>query len=273
MRRKSLTTHRPEPLSHRGITLVELVVGFSVFTLLMVVLAAALTRSQEVWRRANASNSSQVELRKAFWALDRDLKETTFETVRATTGPVSLTGFDGDAVWFLSAQDPTTGEFLRTDDGHPLWQRNILYYAVVPDQHRQLHGFDCAGGADGDGYETFCPHKVLLRKVIDNPPGAAGPVVGSSDQELLLDVSPYLTRPQGYAPSTGEPGLESVTIAAKNLIEFRASLEPNPGWNGEVSITLSAARIEEASRLIRVGSEPLDSFAQTFSFSLFPPLK
>lgn len=268
-----MTIPHPKYRSHWGITLAELVVGFSVFTLLMVVLAAALTRSQEVWRRANASNSSQVELRKAFWTLDRDLKETTFETVRVARGPISLTGFDGDAVWFLSAQDPNTGEFLRTDDGHPLWQRNILYYSVVPDQHDQLHGFDCAGGSDVDGYETRCPHKVLLRKVIDNPPGAAGPVVGSADQELLSDISPYLTRPQGYVPSSGEPGLESVTIAAKNLLEFRAALEPNPGWNGEVSITLSAVRIEEeASRLVKIGTEPLESFTQTFSFSLFPPL-
>ena len=256
----------------RGITLIELVVGFSIFTLLLVVLAAALNRSREVWRRANASNSSQTELRKAFWTLDRDLKESTFQTVRTSTGPISLSGFDGDAVWFLSAQDPTTGEFLRTDDGHPRWQRNILYYSVVPDQHGQAFGFNCAGGADADGYEAFCPHKILVRKVINNPPGAAGPTIGSEDQELLTDVAPYLTRPQGYTISTsGQPGLESATIAAKNLQSFRAALEPNPGWENEVAFTLGATRIEEASRTHRIGSEALDSFTQTFNFSLFPP--
>lgn len=256
----------------RGVTLAELIVGFAVFMLLMTLLTVALNKGRAIWNRATSSTSSQLQLRKSFVPLSKELEETEFETIRVADGPSSLVGKDGDAVWFLSAQDPVTGEFRRTDDGHPLWQRNVLFYSVVPDQHDKLIGYNCTGGQDKDGYEVRCPHKLLIKKVINYPPGSSGPIVGSPDQELLPSVKDYLTRPKGLDPNISvEKGVESTTIVARDILTFQVKLEPDSSRPGEVFLKLSSARIEEARRNVQIGNSSLDSFTETFSFSVFPP--
>ena len=255
-----------------GVTIAELLVGFAVFAILMSILAFALERSSAIWNRTTSSSDSQNELRKAFASLHSDMVRTEFQTVQVVDGPTSLVGKDGDAVWFLSSVDPVTNEPMKTEDGRPFWQRNILYYTVVPDQHVTLFGAACVGGTDGEGYEVQCPHKFLMRKVIDNPTGA-GPGDGTTPEQLLTDVSPYLTRPQGYDPNAdSEPGLEDAGIEARNLVSFRAAVAPNPDWPGEIAVELTAARTDEARRLVKIGSASLEPFYNRFSFSLFPPV-
>ena len=237
----------------------------------MSLLAFTLQRTTRIWQRTNSSSSSQIELRKAFSPLNTDLSSTEFQAVRVSLGPSSLVGRDGDAIWFLSAIDPATGEVRRSENGRPFWQRNILYYTVVPNQHQTLFGFTCSGGTDTANYENRCPHKLLIRKVIDNPSGP-GPGDGTSSEELLTDITPYLTRPNGYILNSGsEPGLEDATITARNLLTFRVQRNFDPKWPGEISLSLTAPRIEEARNVVRIGTESLDGFLQEFSFSVFPP--
>ncbi|MFA5504636.1 MAG: hypothetical protein WC314_11725 [Vulcanimicrobiota bacterium] len=254
-----------------GITVAELAVGFTVFGILMSLLAVAFISSRTIWERASSSSTTQLGLRKGFVSIAQDLQGTDFSSVRVATGPISLTGWDGDVLWFRSAVDPTTGEIVRTADGHPLWQRNIIYYSVVPNQHLDLYGFLCRGSADLSGYESQCPHKILVRKVVDNPP-ATGP--GDPPEEVLSDVTPYLTRPAGLAPSgTAQAGLEDVSFESRGLLSFRAELAPNPQWPGEVRLQLSAAREEEARRSVAIGQASLEQYTDRFSFSIFPPVQ
>jgi hypothetical protein len=179
---------------------------------------------------------------------------------------------DGDAVWFLSPVDPANGQVLRTESGRPHWQRNILYYCTVPALHQELYGFECTGGTDAQGYEVYCPHKVLVRKVIDNPP-ATGSAETDPMEKLLTpaEVARYLTRPQRFDLPSGEPGVEEATIVANSLVSFRVALSPSPQAPGEVAIQLSAAGVEMARGNINVGSQSLDDFLRVLSFSVFPP--
>lgn len=254
-----------------GVTLPELMVGFALFGILLLLLSLALAQSSEVWTRTSSSSNSQLELRKAYAPLSLDLQQTRFRKLQRATAPVSLAGFDGDALWFLSAVDPVSGEPIRNSQGEPLWQRNILYYSVVPSNHTQVFGLSCVGGSDLQGYESRCPHKVLIRKVIDS--GApTGPTDEANPEELIINVVPYLTRPNGYDISTmTEPGLESVRIEARELLSFRVTLAATSQWPNEVAISLQAARVEQAQKKLRIGVDALDGFVHRFSFSVFPP--
>ncbi len=254
-----------------GVTLSELIVGFATFGMLLAILALALQRTSMLWNRTSSSTASQQELRKAYYLLQTDLMRSEFQTVRTTSGLTSLSGRDGDAVWFLSSVDPSTQEAMRTEHGRPFWQRNILYYLVVPEDHAQVYGMSCAGGSDPDGYEQFCPHKVLIRKVIDNPSGP-GPGDDITPEELLTDVSPYLTRPRlSGGTSSAESGLDEVRLVATDLLTFRVDIAPDPRWPGELSVRLQAARIDEAASFVQLGSASLDRFLNQFTFSVFPP--
>lgn len=262
-------------MRRRGVTLLELVVGFTLFSVVGLLLVGAFFYSTKAWRGLSGSSSAQLALRKGQTVLQRDLRRTSYASVRVAPSTASLGIADGDAVWFLSAIDPVTGEFMRKSDGTPFWQRNILYYITVPNNHNSVFGTACSGGADAQGYEVQCPHKVLIRKVLDSGT-VTDPTDESTEEQPMAaaDITPYLTRPNGTDVSamTGEVGLSSVNIAASGLLSFRVQLAPDPQYDNEVRMRLLACAIEAARREVAVGTVPLSGnrFTLDYSLSVFP---
>lgn len=259
---------------NRGASLVELAVGVAIFMLLSLLMVAALKTGNQVWTRSMASSSGQAELRKAYSSLSSDLRRSRFDRVARRTVPASLGGggFDGDAIWFLTCEDPNTGLVMKKADGSPFWQRNILYYTIVPTGHNALYGFTCGGGADADGYDDRCPHKMLIRQVIDLPP-ATNPADETTEEPLLTaaQVAPYLIAPVGFDVSgIAGPGTEQVEVRAHSLLCFKTALAPDANFPGEVLVDLRAARIQEARRAVQVGSAQLDGYDISLEFSVFP---
>jgi type II secretory pathway pseudopilin PulG len=256
-------------------TLVEIIITLSIFTLIGVLLATAFLGAGDIWRRVSSSTKVQTDLGRGRDRVNRDLKETSFDSVYRQAALSSLGAVDGDAVSFLSARDPATDEFVRKSDGTPLWQRNILYYLVVPSNHAGTFGTTCSGAADANGYEEQCPHKVLVRKVIDYGP-PTDPTDESTEEAPMdpADLPNYLTRPSGFDTSgmNGEPGLEDVSLPATNLLGFQVQLSPDPRWPGEVKLTLKSVAEESAQREVSIGQTPLSQSTHTSSveFSVFP---
>lgn len=260
-----------------ALTLVEIIVGFSIFSIIGVLLAAALSGSGDIWRTVSSSTNVQTNLGRGRERLTRDLKQSSFDSVMRQAALSSLGPIDGDVVWFLSARDPATEEFMRKSDGTPFWQKNIVYYLVVPTNHAAVFDVACTGAADVDGYEEQCPHKVLIRKVIDN-----GPLTDPTDEtteETPIDpgdITNYLTRPNGFDTSamSGEAGLEDISLPATSLLSFRVQLAPDPQWPGEVRISLHSVAEESAAREIAIGQTPLSRSRHTsnLDFSVFPEI-
>ena len=155
-------------------------------------------------------------------------------------------------------------------DGTPFWQRNVIYYLVVPDRHATTFGMDCQGGVGPRGLDDRCPHKVLVRKVIDS--GVATSPLGDPsvvEETLITDVSSYLTRPNGYDTSllSAEMGVESAEMVATRLLWFEVSLAKS-----EVSIDLRAVAIKDAQANLALGSAALSSGRYTANrvLSIFP---
>ncbi|MEW6279835.1 MAG: hypothetical protein AB1758_14500 [Candidatus Eremiobacterota bacterium] len=229
--------------------------------LVLAALAVVVRQSAGVHRHVSGRTLAQRELSRARVRLEADLRTASASEIRTGLVPPSLAGgaADGCALWFLSAVDPASGQVVRDTTGSPFWQRNILYYLVVP------AGDSCAGGVGPGGLDDRCPHKVLVRKVIDSGvPTSPTTDPSTTEESLLPDVSLYLDRPVGVSTTgLGGPGLEQVQLAASSLLWFEASLGP-PLWNGAVQLDLRAVSLEEAGPRVTLGSQPMATSPYTF---------
>ncbi|MEW6282596.1 MAG: prepilin-type N-terminal cleavage/methylation domain-containing protein, partial [Candidatus Eremiobacterota bacterium] len=260
----------------RAFSLVELVMALAIFSLVGMLAYLALSNGVRLWKGVTDSEGASVEMRKASVRLERDLALTELSSLVVAPGPNSLgPAPDGNAVCFLSPVDPATGQVARRKDGNPFWQRNILYYLVVPTNHQALFGSTCAGGVGPNGLDDRCPHKVLVRKVIDSG-GATQPGAPESTAERpLTNLTPYLTRPNGYSLTAmgGEPGLSQVEIVGARLLTFRVEVAPEPTRTlQEVVVTLQGVALAEARKRLRVGQDPLSTgpFTRSLTLSVIP---
>ncbi len=242
------------------------------FVTLMAVGYLLLTRNIGLWRNISASEDASLGIKKAHRMVEHDLLQCNFNDMNTAIVPPSLaSGGDGTAVWCLSAAGPT-GATLMAPDGSAFWQRNILYYLVVPAGHTS-----CAGGSGPGNLDDRCPHKVLIRKVIDSGTPTSPASDPIADREALLTggaITAYLTRPNGFDVSAmmGEPGVTQVEIVANNLLWFETKREPDPDIPKEIQVDIRAVRNEELQTLQSIGSAPLyDSpGVTTHLFSVFP---
>jgi hypothetical protein len=258
-------------------SLIEAMLVMAITSIIFAITQLLLARTIESWWKVNANSDAQQQIYKAQNFLERDLASAAYETeagretIRIAKAPpelVHLTGSDGDVLWFLSAVDPVSGDFVRKD-GEPFWQRNILYYCVTP---TSLNTFDYLGaGTSVGGYESACPFKVLVRKEIDfGDPTTSDP---NSVKEPLLsysDLTAYLDRPDGYSTSSMvKPGV-SVRPISGNILTFRADFVPSTKG---VSIDLRATAIDRAKREGRIDTRDLseDPATQQVRLTLFPP--
>ena len=250
-------------------SLAELVVVMAIFSLLLLILYTLMSQSVRIWHNVSGSETALLVLKKAQRILEADLLETSSPQSLVTKVPPSLPGGgrDGSAVWFLSAAGPA-GSLVQKPDGTAFWQRNVLYYLVVPGGHTA-----CAGGIGARGFDDCCPHKVLLRKTIDNPPPTDPSSDPSTTEETLLtnaEIQPYLTRPTSLntAAMMGEPHVTSVEVVATNLLWF----EVTRPTTGELQMDLRAVALEDASRKLTIGARSLGSSPFTLSqpVSVFP---
>jgi hypothetical protein len=249
----------------RGLGIVETVVGVGVFSIVMLLITAALIQSFQMWTRTASQTATEEVLFKIHNILAKELTNTAPDTVGFSPGPSTWGVRDGDALWFLSFLDPVTGEPVYSDGtgagdlGEPHWQRNIMYYSVVPGSHNSVAGQSCTGGDGGDGYEDQCPHKVMVRKLINDP----------NDPETLLPGSGgYLDAPSGFSVSgMGGADLEETRLLGTNILSFRVIRDTE-----SVTVDLRANSIDEARKNVPVGSTPLSGQPTTIQrvFTIFP---
>jgi prepilin-type N-terminal cleavage/methylation domain-containing protein len=246
----------------KGFSLFELLMAMALFSLLVVFSVAFLSQGQRVWGRINASDSAGRTLRKGAEKVSRDLANAGREGVASAANGTGASRM-GDALWMLSAEDTASGRFVRSPEGAAFWQRNILFYLTVPLDHDVRYGVAC------QSWGRVCPHKILLRKVIDS--GAPTlPASPPEDVETLiapLAITAYLTRPASLDLSTisSEPGVVSVDYVSGHLLDSRVTLETSGTRVTEASCVLEAAMVEDARHRLEVGRDPFPPVLFTLS--------
>ena len=214
------------------------------------------TNRGQILRTSLANLSSWETVREG------DVDERTITALHQTTDGKIFVGTRG--LGMLSSEDDA-GVHIRDTDGLPIYQKNVLYYLVRPNNHNTISdGITCTinDGAYPNG-DPFCPHKILIRKVIRKEANAADP-------ETLLtqaEVDAYLTLPDGYDLSgmTGEygtPGVKNgeIRVVGNSLLSFEVDQSNDPF----VRLVFRAVRINEARKEIPgFGSVVLDTLPQT----------
>lgn len=244
---------------HCGHTLIELTVSLGLFAVLTLVLFVLLNMGLRTWDRIEARGKVQRELRQSGLRLIDDLKQTSATQVRTA----AVAG--GQVLWFPTAVDfqpssLTYKQILRNPDtGEPLWQSTVLYYSAIPDHGGtgiQAH-FNCSGNVlDAFGLDTSCPHKVLIRKMIDIDPPTS--MDGTSGEEpLIADVTPWVTAPTNYGSVVKMHTQPSVIrgesrLVSRELLYFRV-----PQTTPLVTFDIRVVRLVEAQRKITMGNSDL----------------
>ncbi len=235
-------------------SIVELLVAMGILSVMLTMAMLMLRSAGETSRKVTGNEACSLQMKKAERMLEMDLIQGKYSCSNMTTVPASLNpaAADGDALWFLSAVDPPSGQVVDSS-GTPTWQRNILYYLVVP------QGDGCAGGVGPAGLDDRCPHKVLIRKVVDRP---------GNPEPFISDMSAWLTRPNGLDISAmrGETDVESVSIVARDLLTFFVQNQTDVAC--EIRVNFQACNYLDAARYVAVGGAPLSSDRHTMSISM-----
>ena len=251
----------------RGLSLMELILSFGLFTLLLVILSQALFDSSKLWRRVSGKTDSEFQLRKALMRLRGDLLEADIGQFRTNANP--------PAVWFLSnqappslgsPQDPTPYIPQYNFDGTARWQRQVLYYLIKPADHDAVAGMSCPGSTSSA--DSICPHKVLIREEVDEnaPPGTDPTNVFAA--QALSDLTAFLNAPTALnvAPMvTGQ--VVRAELVAINLLYLNVTVGP-PGQPEEVDVDLRAVRLVDAAHNIQIGSADLGASPYTIQYPL-----
>jgi hypothetical protein len=246
------------------------------FSLIGLLSYAFLTYGVQLRRRIDSSGDAAQVLRKAQYELERDLLRAPRGEIAMADVPDQLGGGgkSGRAIAFRTAMSPGTGQFCQKPDGTPFWQANIIYYLAVPSGHDGLVGQSCDGGAGPEGYDDRCPHKVLIRKVIDVDPPTAPDSPLADEEQPLTDLAQYLTQPATLDLSSmeSEPSVVDVKLVAQPLLWFGARLNPSGMLPGEVEIDLRSVMLADAQKKVNLGSTPLadDPLALQQVFNVVP---
>lgn len=249
-----------------GFSLPELLVVCAVFAGFLVMVFGLLQSGMGTWHQTSSSQDTHFQLNQASSRLMEELSLSSVEQMDIAAVP-HLPGTEQRAIWFLSAIDPATGEFARTDEGEPLWQRNVIYYLAQATDHDTLFGVKC------DAADTRCPHKFLIRRVVDAGPATAPDSAPSSEERLMTpaQVLGYLKQPTGHGLSLARPTAEKDELIAQGLLDLQIVLGPDR-WPDEVMITISGFSAQEAGKKFALGRQDLKdtSYTHTVVQSCFP---
>lgn len=231
----------------RGTTLTELMVTCLVFSLLLAVLFHLFRSGTQALLSTQARHQAQLSLNKVHEWLQRDLQQASSKQIAAKR--VSAPAGNGDALWFLSAENPTeSNPDLRfrhsVETGTPIFQSQILYYLVRPLNYSRVSGGLTAAVDPDPDSDFYAPHKFLIRKVIDRP----------EDPEILAsatEVDDFTTSPLDYTmtPLNLESNLLAYKLVSDNMLSFQVVIE-----GSTVLVRTSALKIDEARRRIAVGN-------------------
>ncbi len=232
----------------RGFSLPELMLALSLLAVFMLVGYQALRMADGVFRQVSGNEDAAMQLKRAVRYMQKDIVSSNVMRMTLTNVTAGLPGgaADGSALCLLTGADRGVGDMVSKEGGEPFWQRNILYYLSTP------QGDPCQGGADANGFDDRCPHKCLVRKIIDDPPATAATDNPQNDEALITNLTPYLTRSLGrtnISNMLGEANVEQVELVARGLVGMRVQINADPNIPNEVRLTVTALNQPRGQKL------------------------
>jgi len=214
---------------YAGVTLLEMMVGISMFMILMIVAFAVFNMFLKNWRAAEARDEVHRTFLRFSYNIEKEMIKSDIETVRC--------GIDKDKGWIaFKTNIDMNGNPSCDNKGYPVWKRCIIYYTIRPAED------SCSPSATDR--DMICPHKFLIRKDINDPNAV------NSD----ADVKRFLTFTLTAGDAKSEGNILLVKPVGTNVLELNGKKDAT-----HVYVKLSVLRIIEAQKQIGIGSTPLDS--------------
>jgi hypothetical protein len=244
----------------RGISLPELLLVMALFSLFLLIPYQVMKSGLMVGLRTESSEDVAFQLRRAYVSLGKDLR---------TSSRLQMNVDESErhsVLWFLSAVDEETGQLVLKEDGKPFWQRNIIYFTAIPEDHDSYYGVRCS-------QTSYCPHKVLVRRVVDAGPLTEPDSAESEIEEILTPslVQDWVERPGSLTELGFTNSAEEDRLIATGLLDFKVVLEPE-GWDKEISCTLKGFSNKESGKSVAIGAHSLENspFTHEIEASFFP---
>lgn len=244
--------------ARRGFSLPELLIVSFIFSLFLVASYLILSQGLAVWAKTESSQNTSFQLQKARDTLRRDLLSASRVELETS----------GSELWFLSSIGPQQQQ-VQHDDGRPFWQRNVLYFLAKPTEHNQIFKVDC--GSD----PNLCPHKALLRVVVDTGPTTTPDSTAIAEEVLFgLDVAKSLALPPtDLYPNAESRNVEQISVVATGLLSLRFEVDPKGLSPGEVEVTIKGFDLTKSGERVRLGVDDLNDspLTEEVKFSVFLP--
>ena len=233
-------------MRRRAFTVLEVIIVCAIMAGFASMLWFVLRNVSGLWRKSDAKEDAITELSKARNSITRDLCNASgTHQAYAKVGPHLGTGYDGDAITFLSSDSgQVESQWALSVQGQAILTSQITYYLVSSDPPGQV----APGPPDAQGFEQQNPYKWLIRRV--DPGGAV----------LAPNWTNWLTRPTS-ATSLGP----QAKVVSNRLLSFRV-IQPGPLW----VLELSAVALRDARSSAALGNIPLSDsrFTLVDRFSL-----
>lgn len=212
---------------HPGFTLLEAIISTAMFFIMITLLFGA----YEVFMKCFRASEAKDDVHRKFLRIGADFQR---EASRTDIDTVMSGNYAGKSwICFKSNLDGDDNPHYD-EDGFPLWQKFVIYYAIRPADDSCSQSFS--------NTDDICPHKYIIRKDV----GISAVI--SSDE----DIVPYLTFTLTTSQASLEPCLISARPVADDILEMKGSKDQFAAYMG-----LKILRIQEASRVFGVGEKPL----------------
>lgn len=272
----------------RGSSVAELLIAVSVFSMLLVVIAAITQFGSRGVRTIESKTDAQSDMLHVTTDFATELSRGSLSALGVYTPPTDFHW----AVWTKSdMNDPadvdTAGNPITV--GNPMQmvvdlngnfhaQRYVLYYITRLDaaEHINRYGYLCSSYGGSNGPDTTCPHKWLIRKdltvVTSTNTGEVDTIGAQSDpkaitrlQALIADAS--VTEQSLAAEMTPNGPTCRVKVLAKNVLSFEparlkaAPLATDPPVASASGPLLLADfkffRAADAAQTVTIGAVPI----------------
>lgn len=254
----------------RGFSIPELLIVCGLFSIFSLVSYSLLNSGVKLWLSSESSRDVTEQLQKARAILQTDLKEASIDEILVSRTAQPDESFEtGDILNLLSPYNPELENMGRRHDGTALWQRNVLYYSAIIKEHDRVFPVNCPG----QSRQSVCPHKVLVRRVLDTGVRTR-PQSPDKEVETLLplrDLKAELLIPDNLTSSLESSDTRRSPIVALGLVQVRFEFPAVGGLPGEVRVKLQGFDVSQAGKNVLFNQDLSKSpYTHTVDFSVFP---
>ena len=236
-----------------GFTLMETMISMALFGVLMIILFAAVNGFQRNWLKEYAKQDVNASFVRVYRAIDDDLSKSSSTFFHYYNENDSYNASNKGSPSLMAKRwcmFPITDAGVD-NDGFPSWKYIVVYYLRIPAK-------DKCQTAKGATTETYCPHKQLVRVLIEIPPKGIMTESGvghfnNTMQDYVRYCMSALTSTVKAKDAVGTGNIKDIRVIDSDIVD----LTIKDRRDDRVTFDLMLLRIADAQKYIEIGKTQL----------------